>query len=70
MLRSRKLPKLEETSGVAFSLLACMWRSEVVSMLAGVAVIDEGREGGHEVLSVNCRSRAAEEVTEGCCVRS
>ena len=38
--------------------------------VGGVAVVGEGREGGHEVLSVYCRSRAAEEVTEGCCGHS
>ena len=38
--------------------------------VGGVAVIGEGGEGGHEVLSVDSRSRAAEEVTESCCVRS
>ena len=38
--------------------------------VGGVAVIDQGREGSHAMLSVDRGSRAAEEVTEGCCVRS
>ncbi len=56
-------------SRVAFSLLT--WTKVGGGVhVGGVAVVGEGREGGHEVLSVDCRSRAAEEVTEGACVRS